>query len=70
MNEAQAISPSPVLNPPSQPGLAALHPFEVYALVVGVASLVIAAAKWLASNDTDRRAMRLFAVRNALAALG
>ena len=66
MTDPQALA----LAPPAEPWLSALHPLEAYVLVVGVASLVIAAAQWLASNYTDRRALRLFALRNALAALG
>lgn len=47
-----------------------MSPYAVYALVVGVAMLIIAAAQWLASYGTDRRALRLFSLRYALAALG
>ena len=47
-----------------------MSPYGVYALVVGVAMLVIAAAQWLASYGTDRRALRLFSLRYALAGLG
>jgi signal transduction histidine kinase len=50
--------------------LGALDPFQAYALVVGTVMLVIAAAQWLASYSTDRRALRLFSVRYLLAAPG
>lgn len=47
-----------------------MSPYTVYAVVVGVAMLVIASAQWLASYGTDRRALRLFSLRYALAGLG
>ncbi len=50
--------------------LGSMSPYDVYAIVVGVTMLTVAAAQWLASYGTDRRALRLFSLRYALAALG
>ncbi|HEX3138881.1 MAG TPA: HAMP domain-containing sensor histidine kinase [Rhizobacter sp.] len=50
--------------------LAATDPFQAFALVAGTVMLVIAVAQWLASYVTDRRALRLFSIRYALAAPG
>ncbi|HET7794288.1 MAG TPA: HAMP domain-containing sensor histidine kinase [Rhizobacter sp.] len=50
--------------------LEATDPFQAFALVAGTVMLVIAAAQWLASYATDRRALRLFSIRYALAAPG
>lgn len=45
-----------------------MDPFQAYATVVATVMLVIAAAQWLASYSTDRRALRLFSLRYLLAA--
>ncbi|MEO8155581.1 MAG: HAMP domain-containing sensor histidine kinase [Rhizobacter sp.] len=57
-----------VIDPLVNPWLGSLDPFQSYALVVATVMLVIAAAQWLASYATDRRALRLFSIRYALAA--
>lgn len=48
--------------------LSTRHPLDVYALGVAAVMLVLAAALLLASRQTDRRALRLFALRYALGA--
>ncbi|MET0336005.1 MAG: HAMP domain-containing sensor histidine kinase [Rhizobacter sp.] len=50
--------------------LGSLDPYGVYGMASGTIMLIIAAAQWLASYATDRRALRLFSVRYLLAALG
>lgn len=54
-----------------EPGLlGAMRPLDLFAATVGAMMLVIAAALWLASRHTDRLALRLFALRYALAGAG
>jgi signal transduction histidine kinase len=48
--------------------LGGMDSFQAFAMVVATVMLVIAAAQWLASYSTDRRALRLFSIRYALAA--
>ncbi|MBC7958057.1 MAG: hypothetical protein H7Y33_19575 [Cytophagales bacterium] len=50
------------------PWLGSMTSFEAFALVLAVVMLVIAGPQWLASYATDRRALRLFPIRYALAA--
>lgn len=50
--------------------LARIDAFQAFALAAGTVMLVIAVAQWMASYVTDRRALRLFAVRYALGAPG
>ena len=47
-----------------------LHALDVYVLAVASAMALIALALWIASNSTDRIALRLFSMRYALAVLG
>ena len=57
-----------VIGVPASPWIGAMDPFQAYATVVATVMLVIAAAQWLASYSTDRRALRLFSIRYLLAA--
>jgi signal transduction histidine kinase len=49
---------------------AGLSGLDVYAMAVAGVMALIALALWIASHSTDRLALRLFALRYALAALG
>jgi signal transduction histidine kinase len=69
MNASTAVAGA--ASPGAEAGwLAATQPLDLYAGVVGAVMLIVAAAQWLASYHTDRRALRLFAVRYALAGFG
>lgn len=66
------VAPLAVTLPPegSVLQLSQLHPLDLFGVMAGTAMLVIAAAQWLASHYTDRRALRLFALRYLLGAAG
>jgi len=66
MNQIAPIAASTLSGGP----LAAMHPLDMWAALVGTCFLVLACAQWVASCYTDRLALRLFALRYALAALG
>ncbi|MBI5258793.1 MAG: HAMP domain-containing histidine kinase [Burkholderiales bacterium] len=54
---------------PSLEWLTRAQPLDVFAWVVGAVMLVIAAAQWVASRVDDRRALRIFSLRYAVAGL-
>lgn len=69
-NRSAAASSGSSITPLTEGHLLAQGPLEVFATMAAFVLTTIAVAHWVASNHTDRLALRLFSLRYLLGALG